>query len=75
MDETLDTLGKTIAAALGASVTGYSVAYHELTVTVQASDLVSVMRFLRDDDRCLFWNLTDITGVDGPARARRFDVG
>jgi len=74
MDETLDTLGKTIAAALGASVTGYSVAYHELTVTVQASDLVSVMRFLRDDDRCLFWNLTDITAVDWPARARRFDV-
>ena len=37
MDETLDTLGKTIAAALPASVTGYAVAYHELTVTAQAA--------------------------------------
>jgi len=74
MDENLDTLGKTITAALPASVTGYSVAYHELTVTVQANDIVPVMRFLRDDARCLFWNLVDITAVDWPGRERRFDV-
>ena len=37
MDETLDTLGKTIAGALASSVTGYAIAYHELTVTAQAA--------------------------------------
>jgi NADH-quinone oxidoreductase subunit C len=74
MDETLDTLGKTIAAALPASVTGHTIAYHELTVTAQASDIVAVMRFLRDDPRCQFWNLTDITALDWPGRERRFDV-
>src|SRR6202051_4374465 len=74
MDETLDTLGKTIAAALGPSVTGYSIAYHELTMTVQAGDIVAVMRFLRDDPGCLFWNLLDVTAVDWPSRERRFDV-
>jgi NADH-quinone oxidoreductase subunit C len=74
MDETLDTLGKTIAAALGPSVTGHAVAFHELTVTVQASAIVSVMRHLRDDAACLFINLIDITAVDWPARERRFDV-
>jgi NADH-quinone oxidoreductase subunit C len=74
MDEPLDTLGKTIAGALGPSVTGYAVAYHELTVTVQARDIVSVMRFLHDDARCLFCNLIDVTAVDWPARQRRFDV-
>ncbi len=74
MDDSLDTLGRTIADALGPSVTGYSIAYHELTVTANARDIVSVMRFLRDDPRCQFWNITDVTAVDWPGRERRFDV-
>jgi NADH-quinone oxidoreductase subunit C len=74
MDEKLDTLGRTIAEALSASVKGYAVAYHELTVQAAASDVVAVMRFLRDDPRCLFWNIVDITAVDWPGRERRFDV-
>src|SRR5262249_38851371 len=74
MDEALDTLGKTIAAALPSSVTGYAVAYRELTVTAEPRDIVAVMRYLRDDPRCLFWNLIDITAVDWPGRERRFDV-
>jgi NADH-quinone oxidoreductase subunit C len=74
MDETLDKLGRTIAGALPASVTGYSVAFHELMVTAQARDIVAVMKFLRDDPNCLFVNLIDITAVDWPSRERRFDV-
>ncbi|HEY2528386.1 MAG TPA: NADH-quinone oxidoreductase subunit C [Xanthobacteraceae bacterium] len=74
MDDRLDTLGRTIAGALKSAVTGYSVAYHELTITAAASELVSVMRFLRDDARCQFCNLTDITAIDWPSRERRFDV-
>ena len=74
MNETLDTLGKTVAGALGHSVTGHALTYGELTVTAQASDIVSVLRFLRDDARCLFWCLIDITAVDWPSRERRFDV-
>jgi NADH-quinone oxidoreductase subunit C len=74
MDETLDTLGKTIAAAFGLSVTGYAVAFGELTVTAQASAIISVMRYLRDDPHCLFYSFIDITAVDWPARERRFDV-
>jgi NADH-quinone oxidoreductase subunit C len=74
MDETLDTLGRTIADALPSSVKGYSIAHHELTVAAQARDIVSVMRFLRDDPRCLFWNIVDVTAVDWLGRERRFDV-
>ena len=74
MDDSLDTLGKTIAAALAPSVLGYTVAHHELTVTAAARDIVAVMRFLRDDPRCQFWNITDVTAVDWPGRERRFDV-
>ena len=74
MNETLDTLGTTVAGALGPAVTGHALAYGELTVTAQAADIVSVLRFLRDDPRCEFWSLIDITAVDWPSRERRFDV-
>src|SRR5271156_6420615 len=74
MDETLDTLGKTIAAALPSSVTGYSVAHHELTVTAAPRDIVAGMRFLREDAHCLFWHLIEVTAVDWPGREQRFDV-
>jgi NADH-quinone oxidoreductase subunit C len=74
MDEKLETLGRLIAEALPASVKGCAVAYHELTVQAAADDIVALMRFLRDDPRCLFWNIVDITAVDWPGRERRFDV-
>ena len=32
------------------------------------------MRFLRDDPRCQFWNIVDVTAVDWPGSERRFDV-
>jgi NADH-quinone oxidoreductase subunit C len=74
MDETLDKLGRTITGGLSSSVTGYAIAFHELTVVANARDIVSVMRYLRDDPSCLFCNLVDITAVDWPGRERRFDV-
>ena len=74
MEDSLETLGKTIAAALAPSVLGYTVAYHELTVAGEARDIVAIMRFLRDDPRCLFWSIIDVTAVDWLGRERRFDV-
>jgi NADH-quinone oxidoreductase subunit C len=74
MDETLDTLGKTIAAALPNAVTGTAIAHRELNMTAKAGDIVAVMRFLRDDPRCQFVCLIDVTAVDYPSRDQRFDV-
>jgi NADH-quinone oxidoreductase subunit C len=74
MNETLDTLGRTVAAALPNAVAGYSVDFRELNVTANAADIVAVTRFLRDDPRCQFWSIIDITAVDWPSRERRFDV-
>ena len=74
MDEMLDRLGATIKNALPASVTGYEVAYGELSVTVQAADIVKVATFLRDDAACQFISIIDVTAVDRPSRERRFDV-
>ena len=74
MSEQLNALGEAIVAALPGAVTGHAVAYGELTVTAQASEIVTVVTFLRDDPRCQFWNIVDVTAVDWPARERRFDV-
>ena len=74
MDGKLDKLGETIAGGLAGSVLGYWVANNELTVVAAPRDIVKVMTFLRDDERCQFWNFTDVTAIDWPARERRFDV-
>lgn len=74
MDETLEKLGSDIARALSGAVAGYAVARGELTLTAKASDIVKVMTFLRDDERCQFWSFLDVTAIDWPGREKRFDV-
>ncbi len=74
MSEKLEQLGSDIAAALGSAVTGFAVARGELTISAVASDVVRVMTFLRDDERCQFWSFIDVTAVDWPGREKRFDV-
>ena len=74
MDAALENLGQTIKTALPASVTGYKVAYGELSVTALAADVVKVATFLRDDAACQFISIIDVTAVDWPAREKRFDV-
>src|SRR4051794_20273664 len=74
MDDTLDTFGAMIASALGGSILDKQVAYGELTLGAAPAVLVTGAAFLRDDERCQFWSLLDITAVDWPGRERRFDV-
>lgn len=74
MDEGLKEVGDFIAASLENEVIGYTVAYHELTVDVRAEHIGRVLRWLKDDPASRYTVLVDITGVDHPGRAKRFDV-
>jgi NADH-quinone oxidoreductase subunit C len=74
MDETPERLGETIAGALPGAVTGHAVAHGELTLTANAGDIVKIATFLRDDERCRFVCIIDVTAVDWPSREKRFDV-
>jgi NADH-quinone oxidoreductase subunit C len=74
MDETLKELGGAIVDALAGAVSGFTVAFGQLTLHARADDIVKVMTFLRDDPRCQFVSFIDVTAVDWPARAKRFDV-
>jgi NADH-quinone oxidoreductase subunit C len=73
-DETLDSLGRSIAGALSGAVGGYALSRGELTLSANAADIVRVMRFLRDDPACAFYAFIDVTAVDWPQRERRFDI-
>jgi NADH-quinone oxidoreductase subunit C len=74
MNDMLDKLGQTIVAALPGIATGHAVHRGELIVTAVAAEIVKMAAFLRDDQRCRFVNIIDITAVDWPQRERRFDV-
>jgi NADH-quinone oxidoreductase subunit C len=74
MEDTLRELGEQVTQALPGAVAGYSLDHGELALDVKRAEIVRVARFLRDDPRCQFIAITDICGVDWPAREERFDV-
>src|ERR1043165_7733925 len=68
----LSALGESFKSALGGAVTGVGAARGELTLEVQAAEILKVMAHLRDVAE--FKILVDLCGVDWPQRAKRFDV-
>ena len=74
MDEGLKELGEHISASLGGAVKAWSVPSGQLTIEVEAPDVLKVLRFLHDDPSCQFWSFIDVCGVDYPERRKRFDV-
>ncbi len=74
MDDVLQTIGEKVAAAMPGAVLGSTLAFGELTLTVDPSRNVDVLKFLRDDPASQFVSIIDISGADYPQRERRFDV-
>jgi NADH-quinone oxidoreductase subunit C len=63
-----------ITGALGPAVMSHAIAFSELTLVVQASDIIYALTYLRDDPACAFRSFIDICGADYPQREKRFDV-
>jgi NADH-quinone oxidoreductase subunit C len=57
-----------------AGVLDAALAYGELTVTVDKAGYLPLMQRLRDDLEMQFSTFIDLTAVDYPERAKRFDV-
>lgn len=74
MSEALNELGALIALKRPDCVVDWAVAHGELTVDVAPTSLPVLVEFLKTDQNCRFSSLVDITAVDYPARAKRFDV-
>lgn len=74
MTEQLDELAALIRLKQADAVIDAEVAFGELTLTVVASAIPGLVRFLKSDENCRFSTLIDITAVDYPARKVRFEV-
>ena len=74
MSEALRELGLHIAMRRGDDVVSHNVAHGELTIEVVAGRIAPLVEFLARDSACGFTTLVDITAVDWPERAARFDV-
>ena len=74
MSEALTELGQHLEAKRTDCVVCWEVAQGELNVTVAAANLPGFVEFLKTDATCRFSTLVDITAVDYPGRAKRFDV-
>jgi len=66
--------GDYIAGAVSDRVLDHYVAHDELIFIVDTAHVVSFLTFLRDDEKCLFSQLMDVTAVDFPNRPARFEV-
>ncbi len=74
MSDALNELGAHIELKRPDCVLGWSVAHGELSVDVTPASIVGLVDFLKGDANCRFSTLVDITAVDYPDRAKRFDV-
>ena len=73
-DAALAELAEHVQTALPGVVKEGALTFGQLTLPCAPSDLVRLLTYLRDDGRCRFRQLLDISGVDWPERPRRFDV-
>jgi NADH-quinone oxidoreductase subunit C len=72
MSEILEKVGATVTGAFPGAT--WQIAFGDLMVNTGAGEILDLVKFLRDDPRCQFWCIIDITAVDWPERDPRFDV-
>ena len=73
-DDELKAMGEAILADAMGSAVGFRVEYGELSIVAQPNRIVELLTILRDNAAYKFIQLTMLSGVDYPDRARRFDV-
>lgn len=74
MSDALTELGTHIEIKCPDCVLSWDVSHGELNVDVTPASIVRFVEFLKTDASCKFSSLVDITAVDYPERAKRFDV-
>ncbi len=72
--ELLESMAERISLARENEVLSTEIAFGELNVISTLSGVVGLIEYLRSDQNLIFSTLIDITAVDYPERAARFDV-
>jgi NADH-quinone oxidoreductase subunit C len=63
-----------LEARLAGIITGTEIVNGEMTLHATRENLITLLKFLRDDAGCDFKMLVDVTAVDYPSRPERFEV-
>ena len=74
MSDAMVDLGTYLNAKRPDSVLSSVVTHGELTLSVPLAQLAGLVEFLKSDQACRFTTLVDITAIDHPERAARFDM-
>ena len=74
MSEALEELAAFVAMKQPDAVQTSAISFGELTLAVNLANLEPLVEFLRDNPACRFTTLVDITAIDHPERAQRFDM-
>jgi len=72
--EKIATLEDHVEATEGGKLIATTTRLGELTIETRRADLLELLIFLRDDQKCLFQSLVDICAVDYPEDKERFEV-
>jgi len=70
----LTDLEKAINSGLGTFVKSSIIKFEQLTIEIDVDDINEILVFLKNNDKCKFKQLIDITAVDYPEKEKRFQL-
>ena len=74
MSTTVNDLERTVNSGLTTNVKKSQINFNQLFINVDIENLISVILFLKTNDKCRFKQLIDITAVDYPEKEKRFKM-
>ena len=74
MSTTVTDLERTVNSGLTTTIKKSEINFEQLFIDVDIENLISVILFLKTNDKCRFKQLIDITAVDYPEKKKRFKM-
>ena len=74
MSMTVTDLERAVNSGLTTAIKKSEINFDQLFIEVDIENLISVILFLKTNERCRFRQLVDITAVDYPGKERRFKI-
>ena len=71
MSTTVNDLERTVNLGLTTTVKKSQINFNQLFIDVDIENLISVILFLKTNDKCRFKQLIDITAVDYPEKKKK----
>ena len=74
MSITVNDLERTVNSGLTTALKKSEINFDQLLIDIDVENLISVILFLKTNEKCKFKQLIDITAVDYPQREKRFKI-